>query len=275
MSLCMCVFICVYGYVPLCVCICVYACMCVLHMYMYMYVWYAYMCAYFATGIYYLTCILFNIKLTIPPYICMRNKWVHVGNDRCTYTLCVKSANSHTFFRLKAWITLHSSSPFSSSVNSAADWALQYVCRCSHSQSPGTTFYHLFSRWKQENPLAFSSPLVLSPPKVIYSHLLARDIFLKQSSKYLIFLLKKIVKASSCLEGNTVRSVPTTSPLLPSLSLHIWLRNSSVVEHLLGSVSSTRKMSSEQIPPSAFPAFVPIHLDSSGPHLYRWWYFPL
>lgn len=129
-------FIYVYLYIAECLCVCVYVCficvcmgicLCVcMDMCACMYI--CMVCRYVC--IFCFWCVLFNmyIKLNIYPYICMRSKWVHVSSDWYAYTLCVKLANSYTFFIVQAWIILHSSSPFSWSLASPADWAPQYVC---------------------------------------------------------------------------------------------------------------------------------------------------
>lgn len=117
----MCIY--VYVYIAVCLCVCVYVCfvcLCMgiclcLYVYVYMHacMYICMVCRYVCIFCYW--CVLFNmyIKLNIYPYICMRSKWVHVSSDWYAYTLCVKLANSYTFFILKAWIILHSSSPFS------------------------------------------------------------------------------------------------------------------------------------------------------------------
>lgn len=175
MSLCMCIcvfYMCVYGYMSLCLYVYVFMCAC-----LYICMVCRYVC------IFCCWCVLFNmyIKLNIYPYICMRSKWVHVSSDWYTYTLCVKLANSYTFFILQAWIILHSSSPFSWSLASPADWAPQYVLIL---RALVQLLSPLFQMKAIKSIGILLSPLVLSPPKVIRSHLLARVIFLKSSSKY-------------------------------------------------------------------------------------------
>lgn len=156
-------------------------------MYVYMhtcvpvFVWYEYMCAYFVTDAYYFT-------LHKAEYTHTHLHKEHVGNDRHASTLCVKLANTH-FLHTEGLthpaFTLPLPSPSQSTV-------LQTEC---HNVS--AIVLALSAQAQVLSPLfqvkaVKPTSILLSPPKVIHSHLLVSVIFLKQSAKYLIFLLKKI-----------------------------------------------------------------------------------
>lgn len=245
MSLCMCIvcFICLCMGICLCMHICMRVCM---DTCMYICMACIYVC------IFYYWCVLFNmyIKLNIYPYICMRSKWIHVSSDWYAYTLCGKLANSYTFFILKAWIILLSSSLFSLFSSSVASRQSRQTERhnmsapCSHSQGPSTTFITSFP-YESNKTHRHSLVPTCSVPSQSHPFSPCQSYLPEVKLQILHFLVQKIWKASYCPEGNIIQRVPATRPLLPSLLLNTFDleigsrggKHSSAVEHLLGSIS--------------------------------------